>query len=953
MKAGVLVIRNPFDPLGSRAGVTLRRPLRIRRLVRTLAPGPAPVIAVLNGRPLLRAGWRRRLRDGDRLALVVLPRGGGQGGSNPLRLILSLAVMAFAGWAAGALLGASANTVLFGTMTYGKAATLGFTMAGMALVNALLPIPKPGQLPTPSPTYSLQAQGNSARIEQPIPVQYGRVLSWPDFAAQPYAEFANDDQYLYQLLCLGTGAYDIEQILIEDTPITAFSEVQTEIIPPGGQVTLFPTSVVSSVEVSGQELTGSRPATFVWAATTITVTEVDHGRATGQAIHIATAGNTAPTGVYQIGAVTDADTYTLTAASGSGSGDLTVYALQGGLTGFIVSAAGTVAHRLAVDIVLPLGLYLTSDKGKIFNATVEFLIEARRVDDAGAPVGAGIWTVLAAEFLTDRTNTPIRRTYVYALPLPGRYAVRARRLDQKTDLSNAGHEVLFAGLRAYLREPEDFGPVTLIAIRMRATNNLSLQASRKIGVIATRKLPVWTGTAWTAPQATRSIAWALADAARDTDYGARLPVGRIDLDALVALDAVWAARGDTFDARFETAASWWDAASRIAAAGRARLFMQGGILRVVRDGPTALPVAMYSMRNITRGSFGIDYLMPSDDTADAIEVSYFDEATWTPQRVRAQLPGSTAARPVKMELFGVGNRAQALREGMYHAAANRFRRRIVRFSTEMEGFIPSIGDTIAVQHDMPAWGQHAEAIAWDGPARTLTLSEHVTFGAGAHYIGLRTRTGGISGPWAVTPGNAPGTVILTETPDPPPATGGNGERTHVVFGTAQTWRVLAKVLSVRPRGLYEAEIECVPDDPSVHTADLGVIAPPVRLSDLPRRITRPAVTGLLARRLPDDATRTVIAWTPAPGAEVYQIEMAEGDDVTDPTVSWTRQVDTTAAHHSITLLYAARTMIRVRGVGLAAGPWAAATLGALIEDMWNTDPTPMWTLDANAMWSVP
>jgi len=59
-------------------------------------------------------------------------------------------------------------------------------LAGSAAINALLPVPKPFSLPNPSPTYSLQAQGNSARLEQPIPVQYGRMLAWPDFAAQPY-----------------------------------------------------------------------------------------------------------------------------------------------------------------------------------------------------------------------------------------------------------------------------------------------------------------------------------------------------------------------------------------------------------------------------------------------------------------------------------------------------------------------------------------------------------------------------------------------------------------------------------------------------------------------------------------------------------------------------------------------------------------------------------------------
>lgn len=947
MRAVCMTVANPFDPMGSRTIQQVRRPFRVRRL----APGgTAPVIALLNGKPLMRAGWRRRLRSGDQLVFCTLPRGGGGGGggSNPLRAILSIALTVFAPWAAG-MLGGAFVTAAGGLTMLGNVAAAGIMLVGSALINALVPMPKPGQLPTPSPTYSIAAQGNAARIEQPIPAQYGRLLSWPDFAAQPYTEYAGNEQYLYQLLCLGVGEFDIEEIRIEDTPISAFAEVSYEVIQPGGQVTLFPTNVITSVEVAGQEFVGRKTGTYSRSGTVITVTETGHGRVVGQAVQLEFTTGGAPTDVYAIATVPTADTFTVTAATGTGTGNVNIRAVVGGLDGFVASDAGSVAQRLAVDIVMPRGLYGDGGGGNIADISLQVTFQARRVDDNGLPLAG--WVTLASETITDRTVTPQARSFSYSLPTPGRYRVRAWRVDAMSTSNTAGHQVVFAGLRSYLSETQDFGPVTLIAMRMRATNNLSAQASRRIGVLATRKIPVWNGSAWSAPVATRSIAWAIADAARNVDYGAGLPDARLDLAALLALDAIWTARGDTFNGRFDQASSWWEAISKIAGAGRARLFMQGGRLRVVRDGPDALPVALYSMRNIKRGSFSIDYLLPSDQTADALEMSYFDEVTWSPRRVTAALPGSTLARPVKSEIFGATDRAQVLREGLYHAAANKYRRRLIHFSTEMEGFIPSIGDLIAVQHDMPGWGAHAEALVWDAGSRTLTLSEPVTFGAGAHYVGFRTAQGGISGPWEVTAGATAATLILTEAPDMTPYTGSERERTHVVFGRAQTWRTLAKVTAVRPRGLYEVMIDAVTEDPSVHTADQGITAAPIRTSNLPRRMTKPVVRGLLARRIPGDNTRAVLAWQAAAGAETYQIEMAEGSDVDDPSVSWTRVADTSAAHHVITLLYAAKTLIRVRGVGLAAGPWAAAALGTLITQMWNTDATPMWTADSNAMWS--
>ncbi|KAF0174089.1 MAG: hypothetical protein FD162_1324 [Rhodobacteraceae bacterium] len=946
MKAVCMTVSNPFDPLGSRSVQELRRPHRVRQL----APGgTAPVIALLNGRPLLRAGWRRRLRSGDQLVFCVLPRGGGgRGGSNPLRALLSIALAVFAPWAAGALGGAFVTAT--GSLTMmGQLASVGIMMVGQAAINALLPMPKPGQLPSPSPTYSLGAQGNTARIEQAIPVQYGRLLAWPDFAAQPYTEYAGNEQYLYQLLCLGVGEFDIEQIRIEDTPVSAFTEVSYEVIPPGGQVTLFPTNVITSVEVSGQEFAGRKSGTYSRSGTVITVTETGHGRVVGQAVQLEFTTGGAPTDVYAIASVPSADTFTVTAATGSGTGAAYIRSVVGGLDGFVASDAGTVAQHLAIDLVLPLGLFGDLGGGDLVQAWVDVRVQARQVDDNGLPIGA--WVTLADMNVTDKNVTPQARSFRYALPVPGRYRVRAFRLNEKSASAGDGHQVVFSALRSYLSETQDFGPVTLIAMRMRATNNLSAQASRRIGVLATRKIPVWNGASWSAPVASRSIAWAIADAARNADYGAGLPDARIDLAALLALDAIWTARGDTFNGRFDQASNWWEAISKIAAVGRSRMFMQGGRLRVVRDGAATLPVALYSMRNIKRGSFSIDYLLASEQTADALDMAYFDQTTWSPRRVTAALPGSTLARPVKMELFGATDRAQVLSEGLYHAAANKYRRRIVRFSTEMEGFIPSIGELIAIQHDMPGWGAHAEAVAWDTGTRRLTLSEPMSFGAGSYYIGLRTASGGISGPWAVTAGVSDYEVILTDAPDMTPYTGAERERTHVVFGLAETWRTLAKITSVKPRGLYEVTIEAVTEDPSVHTADQGYVAAPIRTSALPRTITMPVVGGLLARRIPGDNSRAVLAWRAAAGADGYQIEMARGTDITDPTVTWTRVADTTAAHHVITLLYAAQTLIRVRGVGLTAGPWVIAALGTLIPNMWNTDPTAMWTLNANPMWS--
>jgi sulfur carrier protein ThiS len=45
---------------------------------------------------------------------------------------------------------------------------------------------KSGEIPEASPTYSIDAQGNKARLGKVIPSRYGRFRIYPDFASAPY-----------------------------------------------------------------------------------------------------------------------------------------------------------------------------------------------------------------------------------------------------------------------------------------------------------------------------------------------------------------------------------------------------------------------------------------------------------------------------------------------------------------------------------------------------------------------------------------------------------------------------------------------------------------------------------------------------------------------------------------------------------------------------------------------
>ncbi len=752
----VILLRNPFVPADREVfnvplNSSIAQWLDAQDAAVREAVSSQPTICLKNGQPVLRADWAATQIEGA-IIFVALPQGGGGGGGkNPLRTVLMIAVMVVANVYGGPLASALGFSGSLGTAV----ASAGFALAGSVLVNALVPLPTPnvptaGSLNSPSPTYSLQAQGNYARLTQPIPVVYGHHLVFPDFASTPYAEYVDHDQYLHQLHVIGMGDYDVHQIRIEDTPITSFADIQAQVILPGGVNTLFNHDVMTAPEVAGQEL-----------------------------IALADAG--------------------------------------GALVGpFTVNPPQTQVSHIGIDVLMLRGLYYANDDGSLSAKAVQWRVEVRRVDDAGEAVSG--WWMLAEGEHSAASGEAQRLSYKYAVA-PGRYQVRMSRLDSKDPSSRAGHELRWGEVRGYLAGASLPQHMTLLALRMKATDNLSQRSSRLVNCLVTRKLPTWSPqSGWSTPMPTRSIAWAFADTLR-ADYGAGLADARIDLQALYRLDQQWAVRGDHFDAVFDQGLTVWETLGRIARCGRAVPFLQGGIVRIVRDEPKTLPVALFSMRNIVRGSLKIQYVMPGEETADTVVMGYLNPKTWKPDEVAVNLLGADGTRQAKVTLFGCTSQAQAVREGKYIAAVNRYRRRLITFKTEMEGLIPTYGDLIAISHDMPSWGTSGEIVGFEIDSGALIVSEPFPWEEGSEYqLVLRLPDGSTAGPFVVTRGASDRHAVIPAAAVSALPVGWETGRPLFAFGKGQNWSQTARVMAIRPRG-EQVEIACVVEHPLVHTAD--------------------------------------------------------------------------------------------------------------------------------------
>ena len=94
--------------------------------------------------------------------------------------------------------------------------------------------------PDGSSIYDINTQGNKPRLMGVIPEGAGRHLIFPDYLTMPRREYINNEQWLYLMLCVGKGEYEIlpEEITIGNTPVNRYvGDVDYQVFGPGEDVT--------------------------------------------------------------------------------------------------------------------------------------------------------------------------------------------------------------------------------------------------------------------------------------------------------------------------------------------------------------------------------------------------------------------------------------------------------------------------------------------------------------------------------------------------------------------------------------------------------------------------------------------------------------------------------------------------------------------------------------------
>lgn len=885
MKITVIELLNPFNK-NERNQYTVKHVQSIRDILdkKNIVEFNLPTICFVNNAPVLRKDWDvNNLKHGDTVVFASQMQG------------------FQAGWALYAFItDLTVTQIVYGVLT----------IASIAAGIALQP-PEMANGREPDPTYSLNGANNQLRLNNPIEVAYGRNKLWPSYASRPFTRYLGNEQYLYQLLCLGQGEFDIEGVFIDDTNINDFLEVEWQPVPPNQQVTLIPTNVATSIEVSNIELEGK--TTFLIASITrgyptVVTTSLTHDVLVGDDVLF--EGLTGmPNQYYPVTAVT-----TTTITLDYDSTGLPAYTLgnvfsANWTTPFNANPSGTLATQLEVDLIHTTGIYYQDSKGGTWSLTASALFQYQEIDDTGTPIGA--WTTLKDYNEAAYSLQPLRKTFTATVPA-GRYRVRARRTNADSSSTRDQDTIAWGALRAVLEDTTDYGNVTLIAIKAKATNNLNSNSSNKVSCIATRKLPIYNGTVWSAATATRNPVWAFCDAVR-ANYGAKLADTYLDLTSLLSIATALDTEAIRFDWVFDQKSTLWEVLTVIAKVAYGSPTIQGSVFSIVRDVARTLPSGVFNQENILKGSLQWDVRLFEQGEYDSVEIEYIDETTWKAETVVCSVESSPEDNPEKIKLIGCMNRDKAYQYGLYLAAAKRYRRETINFSTGKEGLIPTFGDLISISHDVPRWGSGGYVVDIDVTGLIIETSEPVTFGTGNHYIILRKKDGTATDPLLVTVGVDSYHVVLDAPLVDSYYFDDVNEPPFYHFGKADLWAKLAIVTSTKPNG-KQVEIQAIPYDTRLYQF-YSEVAPAIGSTTEVIVPALPTVTGLAVKELPNTLNQVLVSWNVAEGATSYVLQSKSGDALNWETVT---TVTTNSFVLTVEPIY---LFLRVAGINKGQGAW--------------------------------
>lgn len=625
-----------------------------------------------------------------------VPRGGGGGSKDPLRIILTIAVIAVAWWAGPALVayaGFQAGTTAFAVAS--AVATAVVSTVGMLAVNAVAPIRMPkvpslsGTDGRDSPTLFINGARNQLRPFSPVPFILGRYRVTPTLGAKPYTEVIGDKQFVRMLFVWGVGPLDIDTatLKIGDTPITDFDGVQMEHregYDSDNPLTLFPSSVEQE--------------------------------------------------------------------------DFSVLLSQS--AGWIERTSAEDADELCVDVTFLQGLVEFDSNGNRTNRSVDIEINYREVgtspwleidtsDSRFKTTASSSWLNKTGNDLdsitfTHNKTSAIRHGIRWGVDR-GQYEIRIRRTTADTDSTQIFDQLFWSSLKTFTNEDpiNTPYPVAKTALVIQATDQLNNIVDEFNGVVTTVCKDYVGGSPSWVEQATQNPASLFRHILQGNGVTQPLSDARVDLDTLQEWHTFCEDKGFKFNMVRDFSSSIWDALADVAAAGRAAPTQIDGKWSVVLEKVRDNPVSFITPRNSF--DFKAEKFFINQPHGWRIRFANEDEDYRFDER-RVYRDGYTddnATLFENLEIPGVTDPDQIFKLGRFRIAQAILQPERYSFKQDMEFLTYRRGDRVAITHDVLLVGLHSgrikDVILSGADVTGLVLDEPVTMEGGQDYgIAIRT-----------------------------------------------------------------------------------------------------------------------------------------------------------------------------------------------------------------------
>lgn len=580
-----------------------------------------------------------------------------------------------------------------------------------------------------SPNNELSARSNRERPNERIPDIYGRLWATPDLLAVPYKTFSAGVELEVAFMCIGKGAYTIEQLRDDLTPIDQIQGLQVEVYGPFQSPNMVsPVVQFRQGALIGGPIRAAKPVNSVNGQTLI-------------APNLPGGGNWV--GPFLVG---DATTIEI----------LCNFVCQGGA--YQIASATGVQSALTVNIE----------------------VEATPVDAAGNATGAPVsylGTITGSAAVKDMVGLTVD-----VFPLTGMYSIRARRTNNTVISPNFSVSDEAQWREAFsiaVPNVANFGNVTTIYTVSRPTPSALALKQRKLQALVTRNIPVGVLAAGAVTFPTTGPTVNAADIATALSIDPRIgnrTLAEIDLPGLYqAIADVQTYFGTDLCTRFcftfdDAKVSFEESIADVATAVFCNAFRRGNILSFFFEKLTNSSHVLFNHRNKIPKSETRTVTFGTPNDLDGVEFTYTEpnDLNTPNQDVQKTIyfpSNQSAVNPQRITAVGIRNNIQAftIAARLYNKIFHQ--NTVTQFDATEEAALCVKDERILVADNTRPDTQDGDVL--DQNALLLTLSQPIKFVGGRTYTIFLQHYDATVESIGITAGPAPNQVILAGAPTLP------------------------------------------------------------------------------------------------------------------------------------------------------------------------------------------